>query len=94
MNGYSIEMKQLVEEILAKYPSTRSNDIELYVRALDRLGYPTDLRKLRIRSNIFMTLTRNRQKIQESNPMLGPDDYMKAKRRMSARRVKEWSRQL
>lgn len=94
MNNYSVKMKQLVENILVRYPETRNSDIKLYRIALEKLGYPTDVNKLDLEYNIFMSLTRNRQKIQESNPLLGPTDYVKANRRMNAQRVKEWSRQL
>ena len=94
MNNYSIQMKKLVEDILVKYPETRNSDIALYVKVFERLGYPMDLRNMHFKYNIFMTLTRNRQKIQENNPFLGPTDYTKANRRKNAQRVKDWSRQL
>lgn len=94
MNNYSIEMKKVVEDILVKYPETRNSDIALYVKVFEKLNYPTDLKNMNFKYNIFMTLTRNRQKIQETNPFLGPTDYVKANRRKNAQRVKEWSRKL
>ncbi len=94
MNNYSIQMKQLVEDILVKFPETRNSDIALYVKAFEKLGYPMDLRNMNFKYNIFMTLTRNRQKIQETNPFLGPTDYVKANRRKNAQKVRDWSRTL
>lgn len=94
MNNYSKKLKDLVEDILVRYPETRNSDIELYKVALPKLNLPTDITRIRLRYNIFMTLTRNRQKIQETNPMLGPTDYVKANRRRNMQKVKEWSRDL
>ena len=94
MNNYSKKMKDLVEDIMIRFPETRNSDIELYKHAFRELHYPTDLNDMHMKYNIFMTLTRNRQKIQETNPFLGPTDAVRSNRRRNAQRVKEWSRQL
>lgn len=94
MNYYTKDMKRLIERILTEHSETRNNDIALYRYVLKAMHYPTDLEELHMKSNIFMTITRNRQKIQETNPFLGPTDIVKERRRMKARGVKEWSRQL
>lgn len=94
MNNYSKQLKGLVEDILVRYPETRNSDIALYRIALPKLNLSTDVNHINLKYNIFMTLTRNRQKIQEMNPMLGPTDYVKANRRRNMQRVKEWSRDL
>ena len=63
--------KLKIARILEKHPSTRDNDIELIYTYLVQSGLPTDLKELKkLHFNIFESIRRARQELQQVNPML------------------------
>lgn len=91
-NHYSKDMHQFVERILEKVPATRDSDIELYKVILQELYGTTDISKLYLKANIFMTITRCRQKVQERNPFLGPTKTTSNNRKKAERSYRSYAR--
>lgn len=84
---------QIVTEILEDYPAARSNDNELIYQYLKRMGMPTDYEYLRCYpTNVAESIRRTRQKVQERNPMLKPNEKVQLKRLNLERTVRETMR--
>ncbi len=81
---------QIVTEILEDYPEARGNDNELIYRYLKRMGMPTDYEYLRHYDfNVSESIRRTRQKIQERNPMLKPNEPTELRRVILERTIRE-----
>lgn len=72
MNKYPQELFPTVEKIMKDYPKTRNSDIELYKIVLLKFYGTTDISKIPLTNDVFVSIKRCRQKIQETNPFLGP----------------------
>lgn len=77
MNNYPQELYETVQNILEQNIKARNSDIELYRVVLERFYGTCDLNKINLKADIFASLKRCRQKIQEKNPFLGPCDEVK-----------------
>lgn len=81
---------QIVTEILEDYPEARGNDNELIYRYLKRTGMPTDYEYLRAYNvNVSESIRRTRQKIQERNPLLKPQEPTELRRMVLERTIRE-----
>lgn len=78
-NAYPEEIYPAVVDVLTKYPSTRNSDLKLYVHILKRFNLPLDIELLsqKLSGDIFSSIKRCRQKAQETNPFLAPDETVK-----------------
>lgn len=77
-------IRKATEKMLIKYQLTRANDIFLCQKVLEELNLPTDLKELAKKTqgvNILESIRRSRQKIQETNPMLKPNEQVSKRRK-------------
>ena len=76
------EIKNIVIETLTDDEGSRNNDLRLQYLVLKKLGYPTDLKALSeiTGRNILESIRRQRQKAQETNPLLRADKKVESKR--------------
>lgn len=77
MNKYPQEMHSTVLEALQKYPEFRDSDIKLYRYILNKFYGTCDLNQINLESDIFISIKRCRQKIQETNPFLSASSKVK-----------------
>ena len=77
MNKYPQELHQTVYDMLVSDTHTRNSDIALYRKILFKFYGTCDINKINFNGDIFSSIKRCRQKIQEENPYLGPCDEVK-----------------
>ena len=88
-----MEIKNAVMDVLKSSRLARNNDIECIYLTLKKLGMPTDIKDLRyLESNIFESIRRQRQLIQENIPFLAADENTRRNRKRKEDYVKEWSK--
>lgn len=92
MNRYPQDIYETVENILANCPETRDSDIKLYKKVLMRFYRTTDLSEINLDGDIFSSIKRSRQKIQQTNPYLGPSKEIKEKRKHMKEKYLEFVR--
>ena len=89
-------VKEKVTELLERYPLLRGNDkmlIAYYIRDMYGLQNLFDIALCStIKGNVFETIRRERQKIQEENPLLQPDPVVAELRSQKEQRMKEMYR--
>ena len=85
------EIKNAVDMSLKESMTARNNDLKMFVIALEKLGLPTDLKKLSemFNENILETMRRHRQRAQAINPFLGPTEKTAKHRRMKERKTRK-----
>ena len=71
-NVYPQDLMEVVEETLTNDPVTRNSDIELYKAVLMKFYGTTDIAQISLKGDIFNSLKRCRQKVQQFNPFLQP----------------------
>lgn len=80
-----------VTNLLERIPQTRGNDnllIAYFIK--EEYGYQNTFDiALYIKGNIYETIRRSRQKIQETNPMLRPSEEIYRSRMAQEQRVRE-----
>lgn len=80
-----------VQMLLEKEPKTRENDnllIAYFLKDEYGLSNTFDI-ALKVRGNVYESIRRARQKIQETNPMLRPSDEVYQARMREEQRVRE-----
>lgn len=86
-------VKEKVTELLTRYPALRNDDkmlIAYYFKDVYGLQNLFDIALCKtIRGNMFETIRRERQKIQEENPMLQPDPIVTELRSQKEQMMKE-----
>ena len=80
MNRYPQDIYSTVEKKLRGCVQARNSDVFLYKEILKDFYGTTDLSKINLDGDIFASIKRARQKIQENNPFLGPTENVKRKR--------------
>ncbi|MBQ2658072.1 MAG: hypothetical protein IJF87_05835 [Erysipelotrichaceae bacterium] len=81
MNRYPQDVYATVEAFLRTCPETRDSDVALYKKVLMYFYKTTDLSEINLDGDIFSSIKRSRQKIQQINPYLGPSREVKLKRK-------------
>ena len=77
-------------DVLESSRLARNNDIECIYLTLKKLDMPTDIKDLRyLESNIFESIRRQRQHIQENIPFLAADENTRRNRKRKEEHVKE-----
>ena len=77
------KIKSIVMETLTKFPKTRANDNELVYRVLKKMNKSTDYNELRKEtSNIVETICRCRRIVQNTNPLLRPEEQVSRRRKV------------
>lgn len=85
-----MEIKNAVMDVLKTSRLARNNDIECIYLTLKKLDMPTDIKELRdLNGNIFETIRRQRQKLQENIPFLAADENTRRNRKRKEEDVKE-----
>lgn len=85
-----MEIKNAVMDVLKSSRLARNNDIECIYLTLRKLDMPTDIKDLRyLESNIFESIRRQRQLIQENIPFLAADENTRRNRKRKEDYVKE-----
>ena len=85
-----MEIKNAVMDVLKSSRLARNNDIECIYLTLKKLDMPTDIKDLRyLESNIFESIRRQRQLIQENIPFLAADENTRRNRKRKEDYVKE-----
>ena len=75
------EIRQAVYQVLTQSEEARGNDNYLIYKVFEMMGWSTDLKDIaNSRKNRFETIRRYRQKIQETNPSLQPDEFILKRR--------------
>ena len=80
-----------VQMLLEKEPKTRENDnllIAYFLKDEYGLSNTFDI-ALKVRGNVYESIRRARQKIQETNPMLRPSDEVYKARMREEQRMRE-----
>lgn len=92
MNNESIY--ETVKSVLIEDAASRDNETRLIRIVLERLGYPSDLRGIEnvTSVNVYGTISRDRRKIQRSNPFLKATKSVLRGRRKREEEIKEWNR--
>lgn len=92
MNTYPQEIYSKVENLMKRYPETRDSDIKLYKLVLLDFYGTTDLSKIDLKADIFTSIKRTRQKIQQNNPYLRPSKKVQDFRNEREIKFKEFAR--
>lgn len=83
--------KDKVAQILTDVPQTRENDnllIAYYIKEVYGLQNTFDI-ALYTKKNVYETIRRTRQKVQEENPLLRPSEFIWKKRMEQEKAVRE-----
>ena len=89
-------VKEKVTELLTEYPKLRNDDkmlIAYYIKDVYGLQNLFDIALCKtIKGNLFETIRRERQKVQEENPLLQPDPVVSELRSQKEQKMREMYR--
>ena len=94
MTKTNTKIKDAVENVLKSDKGSRNNDVRLIRLTLQKLKFPQDMETLeKLQGNIFETIRRYRQKIQEQNPFLQATEKTRCNRQKRKEQIEEWLRE-
>lgn len=76
-NRYPQNLYDTVRDVLSENESARNSDVKLYIIILRKFYGTTDISFINLDGDIFASIKRARQKVQENYPELGPNDITK-----------------